>query len=146
MIKKYTFWLTAAILFQFVSAGLQSVSFFVSPVPSNEIERQLIELTTTYRFDLGSGFQPTYSSLFLAFSSCFTFLCLLGGLTLGYVLFKQPDSPLLKGIIGINTAIFGTMFLVMAVFTFLLPILFSGLIFANLLVAYILAPANSAND
>ena len=46
----------------------------------------------------------------------------------------------MKGILAINVAIFGVCFLVMAVFTFLPPIVCTGLIFINLLAAYIVVP------
>lgn len=137
MLRRYTFWLTAAILFQFVTAVLHSLSLFITQQPANDTERELLTLTTTYRIDAGAGFYPSYSNLFTALSSCFSFVCLLGGLTLGYLMIKQTDASLMRGLIAINLAIFGAIFLVMAWFTFLPPIVFSGLIFVNLLAAYI---------
>ena len=46
----------------------------------------------------------------------------------------------MKGILAINVAIFGVVFLMMVVFTFLPPIICTGLIFINLLAAYIVVP------
>lgn len=140
MLKRYTFWLSAAILFQLITAVLHSLSLFAITDPANDTERQLLDLMFTYKMDAGAGFTPTFSNLFTALSSCFTFLCLFAGLTNGYLLIKHTEPNVMKGILGINVAIFGAVFAVMAYFTFLPPIIFSGLIFVNLLIAYIVLP------
>ena len=140
MLKRYTFWLTAAIVFQFVNFALHTISLFTSLPPKNDTERQLIDLLTNYKFDLGLGFHPTFGDMFTALSSCFSFVCLLGALTLGYLMLKHVGPPIIKGVIGINLIVFGGIFVVMAVFTFILPIVLTGLIFTNLLLAYIFVP------
>lgn len=140
MLKRYTFWLSAAVLFQFITAILHSLSLFINVPPSNETEAQLQTLITTFQMNAGAGFSPTYSDLFTALSSCFTFLCLFAGLTNGYLLLKHAEPSLMKGILAINVAIFGVVFLVMAVFTFLPPIVCTGVIFINLLAAYLVVP------
>lgn len=140
MLKRYTFWLAAAVLFQFITAILHSLSLFINVPPSNDTEAQLQTLITTYHMNAGAGFSPTYSDLFTALSSCFTFLCLFAGLTNGYLLLKHAEPSLMKGILAINVAIFGVVFLVMAVFTFLPPIVCTGVIFINLLAAYLVVP------
>lgn len=140
MLKRYTFWLTTAVVFQFINAVLHSLSLFIDLPPANETERQLIDLLNNYKFDMGEGFHPTFSNMFTALSSCFSFVCLLSGLTLGYLMLKHAEPQLMKGIIGINLIVFGAIFVVMAVFTFLLPIILTGLIFFSLLAAYIFVP------
>jgi len=140
MLKRYTFWFSAAILFQFATAIFSALSLFATITPENETERQMLELIGTYKMNAGSGFTPTFGNIFTAFSACFTFLCLFAALTNGYLLFKQAEPNLMKGILAINVAIFGVCFLVMAVFTFLPPIFFTGLIFFNLLAAYLVVP------
>src|SRR4051794_24642503 len=127
MLKRYTFWLTAAILFQFVSAILHSLSFFVKPSLQNDTERQIHSLVTDYYSDMGAGFHRSLFNIFTAFNACYPLLCLLGGLTLGYLLLKNAELDLMRGIILINVAIFGVCLLVMAVFTFLPPIIMTGL-------------------
>ncbi len=145
MFKRYTFWFSAAILFQLLTGVLHSISLFIKSDPANEIERQMVELITTYKMDAGSGFTPTYSDLFTALSSCFTFLCVYAGLTNGYLLIKQTEPNVMKGILAINVGIFGVVLLVMAFFTFLPPIVCSALIFVNLLAAYIVCPKIEAS-
>ncbi|MBK7393732.1 MAG: hypothetical protein IPI64_10610 [Chloracidobacterium sp.] len=140
MLKRYTFWFSAAVLFQLLTGLIHSVSLFVNSEPANETERQLDTLISTYKMDLGAGFHPTYSSLFLALSSCFTFLCLFAALTNGYLLFKHTEPNVMRGIIAINLVIFGAVFAMMAFFTFLPPIVCTGLIFINLLAAFVVVP------
>ena len=140
MLKRYTFWLTAAVLFQFVTAALHSLSFIAKPKLRNDTERQIQELVTTYRESMGAGFYPTLWDLFSAMSACFLLLCLLGGLTLGYLLLKDANVNLMRGVILINLIIFSATFVIMSVFTFLPPIVMTGLIALNLLAAYITAP------
>jgi len=144
MLKRYTFWLTAAIIFQFITAVIHSVTLFVSPPPENDIERQFQEIVNTYRPDLGPGFHPTIADLMTALSSCFSFVCLLGGLTLGYLLLRHTETKLMRGIIGIHLIVFGAIFVVMVCFTFLPPVILSGLIFGNLLAAYYFVPTGGS--
>lgn len=140
MLRRYTFWLSAAVIFMFLTAAFHAVSLFIRSDPTTDSERQLLDLMTNYHMDAGAGFHPTFSNLFTALSSCFSFVCLLGGLTLGYLMIKHAEPNVMKGIIGINAVIFGAIFLVMAVFTFLPPIVCTGLIFFNLLAAYVVVP------
>lgn len=120
----------------FLTAAVHSLSLFVSPTPENEAERMLHELFTTYQKDLGGGFHRTFSDLFTALSSCFSFVCLLGGLINAYLLKKKVSAEILRGITLINVIVFGGIFAVMAFFTFLPPIILTGLILVTLLVGY----------
>jgi hypothetical protein len=144
MLKRYTFWLTAAVLFQFLNAILHSLSFIVQPDLKNDTERQIHELITTYREELPIGFHRTFMDLFTALSACFPLLCLLGGLTLGYLLLNHTEPELMRPMILINLIIFSAAFVIMVVFTFLPPIVMTGLIVINLLAAYILVPRTDA--
>ena len=125
---------------QGLTGVFHSLSLFVSPQPANETEIQMISLMTSYRIDAGAGFYPTYSGLFTALSSCFTFLCLFAALMNGFLVRKKLMPDVMRGVVGINLLIFGALFAVMAYFTFLPPIICTGLIFANLLADYLLIP------
>jgi len=140
MLKRYTFWLKAAIVFQFLSAALHSVSFFVEPDLHNDTERQIHELITTYHPEMGLGFHPSFWNLFTALSACFPLLCVLGGLTLAYLFRKRVAADVMRGIILINLIVFGVCFVIMLLFTFPPPIIVTGFIFVTLLMAFILAP------
>lgn len=144
MLRRYTFWLTAAIIFMFLTAAAHSLSFFVAPELENDKDRQLHELLHNYYHDMGAGFHRSFFDLFTALSACYPMLCVLGGLTLGYLLWKNVSPELMKGILLINVFIFGICLIVMVVFTFLPPIIMTALIFGNLLLAYLLCPRTTS--
>src|SRR4030095_7889614 len=128
MFKRYTLWLWIAIVFMLLNAAVHSVTLFIEPAPQNETERQLVQLMATYRNDFGAGFHPTPHNLFTALSSCFSLLCLLGGLMNAYLIKKRVGAEIMRGVIAIDLLVFGICFIVMAVFTFLPPIVLTGLI------------------
>lgn len=144
MLKRYTFWLWLAVVFMFLTGAVHSIGLFIRPVPGNEVERQLIELMSTYQNDFGAGFHPTMGDLFTALSSCFSLLCFLGGLTNAYLLKKKVGAEILKGIVCINLLVFSICFVMMLVFTFLPPIVLTGLIALFLMLALITAPRGKA--
>ena len=138
MLKRYTFWLKVAIVLLFLTAAVHSLSFFVSFKPENDKERQLNDLLHNYYEDLGAGFHRSFFDLFTALSACYPLLCVLAGLTLSYLLWKRGEPGLMRGILLINVFVFGVCLIVMAVFTFLPPIIMTGLIFITLVVSYLL--------
>lgn len=146
MLKRYTFWFSAAVIFQFLTAAIHALSLFIPLQPTDDTERRMVELVTTYKMDMGAGFHPTFFNLFTALSSSFTFLCLFAALTNGYLLWKHTEANVMKGIIGINLAVFGIFFVVAAYFTFLPPIICVGLIFINLLAAFVVAPKTESDS
>jgi hypothetical protein len=140
MLKRYTFWLTAAVLFEFLTAIIHSMSFIIGLQPENDTERQMVELMTTYRQDMGAGFHRTFYELFTALSACLPLLCLLSGFTLGYMLLKDAEIGLMRGVLFINLVIFSVALVVMFAFGFIIPVLSIGLIVINLLLAYVMVP------
>ena len=126
--RKYT-WLLIAAIIQYLTAALHSTGFFIQDPPSNETEVQMEKLMSTYKLDLGAGFHPTMQSLFLSMSISFTLLCLFGGILNHYLWKKNPEGDLLKGIVTIQTILFGLVFVTMIPLTFLIPIICTGLIF-----------------
>ena len=143
MLKRHTFWLRTSVVILMITAIVHSISLFVDPVAQNETERQLIELMTTYRNDLG-GFHPTMADLMTALSSCFSLLCLLGGLTLWYVARQNVGHGILKGIVAIHIVVFGICFAMMSLFTFLPPIVLTGLAFLSLVITSFTIPREFA--
>jgi hypothetical protein len=140
MLKRYTFWMTAAACFQLFTSAVHAVSLFVDPRPENDVERQMITLISTYRLDMDFGFHPTFANLFTALSSCFSMLFLFAALVNGYLLIKHTGSDIIKGILAINVVIFGVCLVIMAVFTFLPPIALTSVVLGNLVAAYFLCP------
>jgi len=145
MLKRYTFWFIAAVLFQFLNAIIHTISLFITPTGDNETEQQMITLITTYKMDLGAGFHPTFFNLFTALSSCLTFLFLFAALTNGYLLLKHTAASVMRGIITINLAIFGMLLLVVTYFTFLFPVVSVGIVVVNLVAALIFLPKDGSD-
>jgi hypothetical protein len=127
--KKYSTWLKTAAILQLIAAIIHATTLFVTLPPNNETEKQLFTLMDTYRFDFGAGFHRTMSELTLALSACFCLVCLLGSLLNGYLLRKNVEPQIMQGVITINLLVFGILFGLTVMFTFLLPIVLSGLIF-----------------
>ena len=146
MLKSYRFWLWFAVVVLFVNALIHSVTLFLEPSAKNETERQLFELMTNYKLDFGLGFKRSMNELTTALSACFSLVCLLGGLTLGFLLRQQAEPRIIKGVACIHVVVFAICFAVMVVFTFLPPIILSGLIFLSLLLGYLLIPRQPATS
>jgi len=140
MLKRYRFWLWLAVVFLFLTALIHATSLFFEPAAQNETERQLFDLMSSYKQDFGAGFKRSTKELVTALSACFSFLCLLGGLTLAFLLRKQAEVRIMMGVVGIHALVFGICLAVMVVFTFLPPIILTGLIFLTLLLGYFLMP------
>ena len=141
--KKYTTWLKAAAIFQFINVIIHTTSFFITPAPNNEIEKQLFTLMDTYQFDLGAGFHRTMSQLTLVFSACLGLVCLLGGLLNWHLLRKKIEPGIMKGVITINLIVFGILSGLTIIFTFLLPIISIGLIVLFLILSLFTINKNS---
>ena len=141
---KYTFWFKLAAGFQFLTALGHALSFLSEPVAANDTEKTLFELMNTYKMDLGAGYFRTMTDLVTSFSACFTLLYLFAALLNWYLLRSKADSQILRGVIIINTGIFGICFAVMFVFTFLPPIVLTGLVAISLLLSLMTLPKNTA--
>jgi len=140
MLKRYRFWLWLAVVVLFLTALIHATSLFLQPTAQNETERQLFDLMSSYKQDFGGGFKRSTNELVTALSACFSLVCLLGGLSLAFLARKQADVRIMKGVVGIHALVFGICFAVMAVFTFLPPIVLTGLIFLSLLLTFFLIP------
>lgn len=140
MLKRHTFWLWMAVVFLFLTGAIHSIALFVPQVPTNETERQLLDLAMNYKQDMGAGFHRSFWSLFTALSACYTFVSLLGGLTLAFLLKKKAPPGILKGVAGIHVIVFVALFLVMVAFTFLPPIVLSGLVALFLTIGWLTTP------
>ena len=133
--KSFKPWLIVALVVQLLTAGFHVLSLIVETAPANDTEKMLVNLLETYRMDMGAGYHRTLSELMTALSACFTLLCLLGGINNWYLLHKKADPSLILGLLNIQIGIFGLCFGLMNAFTFLPPIVLTGLIFFLLLIA-----------
>src|SRR6185295_19875777 len=106
MLKRYRFWLWLAVVFLLLNALIHTLTFFFFQSPAqNETERQLLELMANYKQDFGAGFKRSTKELFTALSACFSLVCLLGGLTLAFLLRKQAELRIMKGVVGIHVLV-----------------------------------------
>ena len=132
-----------AVVFQFITAVIHAITLFVSPAPNNDTEKQIFELMQSYHFDFGAGFHRSMSELILALSACFSLVCLLGGLLNWFLIRKKPGVDIMKGVLTINIIVFGICFALMTAFTFLPPIILTGLVFVFLLLSRLTIPKTS---
>lgn len=146
MLKRYRLWLWTAVVFLLLTALIHASTLFIQPAPQNETERQLLALMTGYKQDFGGGFQRSLKELFTALSACFSLVCLLGGLTLGFLAKTRADVRILRGVVSVHVLVFGICFAVMVAFTFLPPIVLTGLIFVFLLIAFLAMPRQAAGS
>lgn len=133
--KSQRVWLWGAVILMFLTAAAHSLSFFVTPVPANDTERQLYDLLQNYRLDLGAGFHRSTQDLVTALSACFPLLYVLGGLTILYLMRRQVAADVMQGMLRVQLLVLGVAFGVMLVFAFLPPIALTGLVVVALILA-----------
>ena len=137
MNKKFSFWIWGLITTQLLTAVFHSISFFISPEPANETEKNLNEVLNNYKMDMGAGINRSLADLILSLSVCFTLICLLAAIINWYFKKKQISNDLWKGLLLIEMIIFGILFLVILKFAFLPPMICTGLIFIFSIGSYI---------
>ncbi len=138
MLSNFKIWFKTAIVLQWMTAAIHSLSFFNDPVAKNETEKTLIDLMRNYRQDL-AGSSVSMEELMIALSACFSLLYLFGGLLNWHLLRHATSRAFVTGALWINLLVFGICFAVMAVFTFLPPIVLTGAVFFFLALAQIMA-------
>lgn len=138
MLSSFSFWIWGTIIAQLLTAIFHSISFFVKEKPRNDTEKQLMELVKNYKIDLGGGIKRSFGQLFIGVSTCFTFIYIFGAVLNWYFLKSGISSDIWKGFILIELIIFGIVFFLQLKFTFLPPIIVTGLVFLFLAGTYFL--------
>ena len=138
--KNYVTWLRTAFIAQLITALIHAITLFGTLPANNDTEKQLLTLMDTYQFDLGSGYHRTMGELLLVLSSCFSLVCLLGGLLNWYLLREKVELRVMKGVVTINLIVFGTGFILTVTFAFLPPIIMMGSIVLSLLLSRFTIP------
>ncbi|MCA6078865.1 LIC_13387 family protein [Fulvivirga sedimenti] len=118
---------------QILTALIHASSYLAGFEVRNPTEAQLFELMSTYQANMGGGFSPTYLNLFNALSACFSLLYLFAGLSNLYFLHKNRGAVILDGFVTIQIIVLGFAFMLMALFTFLPPIILTGMVWVLLL-------------
>lgn len=145
MIKRHTFWLKAAIVLQFVTGFFHLLSFLSKPEPKNDNEKQLFDLMTNYRFDLGLGFVRSMEELMNSFSIAFALLLFFSGILNLFLLKNNLPTKTIKGVILINFCTYLICFISMSLLTFLPPIICTGLIVITLFISYLIIRRQGIN-
>lgn len=140
MLKSSSFWLKTASVFQIITGLVHSIGLFNDMQGQNETEVKMLALMTDHKMDMGAGIFHSMMDLFLALSSCFTFLYLLGGINNFYLL-KKLEPSAMKGYLLINIVVFGVCFAIMLFMTFLPPIILTGIVSVLLTASYFTIPA-----
>lgn len=131
--KAYNIFLKCGIALMAITGLFHSISLFTSPKPQNETESQLIELMNSYQMDMGFGFQPSMANLVTALSSCFSLICFLGVLLLMILAKNDSSNAMTRPILNALLLCFTILFVIMFCFTFIAPVVCTGLIFLALL-------------
>ncbi len=139
MIESFSFWIWATIIAQLITAFFHSLSFISSAKPRNEKEKELVEITTNYKIDMGGGIRRSFYNLFVGVSSCFTLIYILGAVLNWYFLKAGISGEVWNGFILIQLLVFGIVFLLQVRFTFWPPIIVTGLVFLFLAGTYFFA-------
>ena len=138
MLSNFSFWIWATIIAQLLTAIFHSISFFVKDKPRNDTEKQLIDLVKGYKIDMGGGIKKSFGQLFIGVSTCFTFIYIFGAVLNWYFLKSGISPDVWKGLILIELILYGIVFLMQVKFTFLPPIIVTGLVFLFLAGTYFL--------
>ena len=137
MNKSKPTWLLVAAILQYLTAALHTSGLFIEQTAANDTEAQLLKLMSEYKLDLGAGFHPSMQNLFTSMSISFSLFIVFGGILDHFLWKRNPEAGLLKGIVSIQTIIFGIVFVTMICLTFIIPIICTGLIFISLLFALV---------
>ncbi len=137
MSKKFSFWIWGTIITQLLTAVFHSVSFFVKPEAKNDTEKQLIDLMTSYKQDMGMGFNRSMGELVTGLSISFTLICLFGALLNWTMKRKNIAADTWKAVLQVQLFIFGALAAATLVFTFPPPIICTLLIFIFICGAYL---------
>jgi hypothetical protein len=124
----FGFWIRATYIFQLTTGIIHSMSFFVEQKGANDTEQQLLQLMTQYKMDMGQGFHRSMADIVTSLSACLTLLCFMGGSMLLVLYRSDVSTTVMKRILLVNSLVFATGLVVMAVFAFLPPVVCFGLI------------------
>ena len=122
---------------QLLTAFFHSLSFVAKPKPKNETERQLIDLVSNYKPDMGGGIRRSFSQMFIGVSTCFTMVYTFGAVINWYFVKSELSSETWKGLLLIELVSYAILFILMIRFTFWPPIIVTGLVFIFSVGAYL---------
>jgi hypothetical protein len=137
MLSNFSFWIWGVIIAQFLTAFFHSLSFISKPKPANDTEKQLLDLMSDYKMNLGGGIRRSFRSIFTGVSVCFTLIYILGAAVNWYLVRSGISPEPWKGLLLIQVIVYGAVFLFQAKLTFWPPIIVTGLVFLFLAGSYL---------
>jgi len=137
MFENFTFWIWSLVIAQLLTAFFHSLSFIAKPKPKNETERQLIDLISNYKPNMGGGIRRSFNQLFIGVSTCFTMVYTFGAIINWYFMQSEIGGETWKGLLLIELICYGILFILMIRFTFWPPIVVTGLVFIFSIGAYL---------
>jgi hypothetical protein len=139
MLSNFSFWIWGTIITQLLTAFFHSLSFISPAKPRNDMEKQLVEIITKYKLDMGAGIKRSFYSLFIGVSSCFTVIYIMGAALNWYFVKKGVSADIWKGLLLIQLIAYSIVFILQVRFTFLPPIIVTGLVVLFLAGTYFLS-------
>jgi hypothetical protein len=133
---------TAGTILLMVMGLVHSVSLIKAPVPSNETERQLLDLMSNYKFDL-MGSRRSLQNLMTGFSISFMFAAL--GFAAMNLALRRERTQLLKRVAFVNTLWIAIMTAVSLRYFFAAPTSFLAAALLIFLLAAITLPKTGTN-
>ena len=139
MFNRFSFWIWGTIVLQWFTAVLHSIGQFLAPEPESmdEKEKMLIDLMANFKKDFGVGYVRSTDDFVFALGISFTLFCLFAGFVNWWLYKKRISAEVWRGLLVIQIVIFGITFLTMHFYTFLPPVVCTGLIFLFSIGAYI---------
>jgi len=132
----------AGALWLLILGAVHSTSLFIKQVPANDTERQLLDLMTSYRFNL-SGSLRSMSDLMRGFSVAF----LLAPLAFGVLdlVLSRERTGLLKRVALVQIIWLAAMIVVALRYFFAVPLAFLVVALLIFALAWLKLPADAAN-
>ena len=128
MLSDFSFWIWGTITTQLLTAFFHSLSFISPAKPRNDMEKQLVEIITKYKLDMGAGIKRSFYNLFIGVSSCFTIIYIMGAALNWYFVQKGVSADVWEGLLLIQLIAYSIVFILQVRFTFLPPIIVTGLV------------------
>jgi hypothetical protein len=132
----------AGALWLLILGAVHSTSLFMKQVPANDTERQILDLMTSYRFNL-MGSLRSMSDLMRGFSVAF----MLAPLALGVLdlMLSRERAGLLKGVALVQIIWLAAMIVVALRYFFAVPLSFLVVALLIFALAWLKLPADASN-
>lgn len=130
---------TGAVL-QMLTSPIHLIGHFQKPAPTNDQERQLLDLLANYKMDFGAGFVRSMGDLFAGFSFQYSIFILMVGLINVLALRQVREGPFVRTLCWVNFIFMGICSVNAYVYFFLPPLTLFVLPTVAFLIAAVTVP------